>query len=281
MKCRPFEARVRSEFAFTLVELLVVIAIIAVLIALLLPSLAKAKAQSQAVKCGSNMRMIAQVTQTFAADHDDRGPGAATANAKGLDSNGKPAKWNSSFPWPGILNLEYFHAIDLWGAPSERGVIQNGGVPFVKNFVCPTFLSDASNVSGRIYEYNFDASGGVNWGVGSVPQGPYGLTLPYDTTLGYVSPSPSPDYDRSNLLIKFAEYHLGAKLSAFSGSRQFLLRETEYGNDYCSPIWPYNPIVMNGTTDPTHHPWVSIDPPPPQANPSFGSYAFRLSLIHI
>jgi prepilin-type N-terminal cleavage/methylation domain-containing protein/prepilin-type processing-associated H-X9-DG protein len=60
--------------AFTLVELLVVIAIIAVLLAVLLPALAKAKEAANNAKCLSNMRQLAAVIHLYAADHQDRLP---------------------------------------------------------------------------------------------------------------------------------------------------------------------------------------------------------------
>jgi len=55
--------------AFTLVELLVVIAIIALLISILLPVLSKVKRKAQAVGCASGEKQIYMAMMLFAADH--------------------------------------------------------------------------------------------------------------------------------------------------------------------------------------------------------------------
>jgi prepilin-type N-terminal cleavage/methylation domain-containing protein/prepilin-type processing-associated H-X9-DG protein len=58
--------------AFTLLELIVVIAVIAVLIAVLLPSLAGARAAAQQVKGLSNLRQLVTAWTAYAVDHDGR-----------------------------------------------------------------------------------------------------------------------------------------------------------------------------------------------------------------
>ena len=59
----------KKRLAFTLVELLVVVAIIAVLMALLLPSLAKAKKQARVVMCGSNLHQYGLAMATYQAEY--------------------------------------------------------------------------------------------------------------------------------------------------------------------------------------------------------------------
>jgi len=60
--------------AFTLVELLVVMAIIACLVSLLLPSLATVRAKADTMKCVGNMRQIGVAVNLYVSDHSERTP---------------------------------------------------------------------------------------------------------------------------------------------------------------------------------------------------------------
>lgn len=58
-----------SRFAFTLIEVLVVVSIIALLVAILLPSLAGARKQANTTVCGANLRSIGQGILIYIDDH--------------------------------------------------------------------------------------------------------------------------------------------------------------------------------------------------------------------
>jgi prepilin-type N-terminal cleavage/methylation domain-containing protein/prepilin-type processing-associated H-X9-DG protein len=60
--------------AFTLVELLVVIAVVAILAASLLPALAAAKPRALQVVCSNNLRQVALAFRTFGIDHNGNTP---------------------------------------------------------------------------------------------------------------------------------------------------------------------------------------------------------------
>lgn len=64
----------RRPPAFTLIEVLVVVAIIALLVAILLPSLAMARAQSRSSVCGSNLRQAGVAVTTYATEYADHIP---------------------------------------------------------------------------------------------------------------------------------------------------------------------------------------------------------------
>lgn len=61
-------------YAFTLIELIVVIAIICILTSLLLPSMSKVRALGRSVKCLSNVRQLGSAFQMYCDDNNDMMP---------------------------------------------------------------------------------------------------------------------------------------------------------------------------------------------------------------
>lgn len=60
--------------AFTLVELLVVVAVIAILLGILLPALSRSREAARSAICLSNLRQAATICRAYANEHDGFGP---------------------------------------------------------------------------------------------------------------------------------------------------------------------------------------------------------------
>jgi len=112
--------------AFTLVELLVVIAGVAALAAMLLPALAKARDRARSAQCADNLRQWALAYRLYADDNDDflprRGQGVQV-----LAEIDRPADWFNALP-------VYF------GQSSFQMMVSNNATPAAHDqsvFICP------------------------------------------------------------------------------------------------------------------------------------------------
>ncbi len=85
--CKPSRTR-----AFTLIELMVVIAIIGILAAILLPTLSMALKHAKRIKCVSNMRQIGAAFHGFSVDNSQRLPWQLTAG-------GRKTQYGNHYSW--------------------------------------------------------------------------------------------------------------------------------------------------------------------------------------
>lgn len=122
--------RTNRPSAFSLIEVLVVIAIIVLLLAILLPSIGRAKDQVRRVMCRNNLRQWGVAVQLYRGDHKDYLPteGPSVPTVAGIN---KPNTWyNVLPPYLGApaykdvegagVNIREFPALHVWICPAKN-----------------------------------------------------------------------------------------------------------------------------------------------------------------
>jgi prepilin-type N-terminal cleavage/methylation domain-containing protein/prepilin-type processing-associated H-X9-DG protein len=125
---------VQQATAFTLIELLIVIAIIAILASLLLPAFSRAKARVQGTDCQNNLRQITLAWTLYVDDDTDRLPlNLFVANGPSGDWWTPPGSWvvGNARRDTTTTNIErgtlfaYLHAVRVYRCPADRAKVDN------------------------------------------------------------------------------------------------------------------------------------------------------------
>lgn len=127
--------REARPFAFTLVELMVVISIIALLVALLLPALGRAREAARSVQCMSNLRQIGVLLSVYSAESQSYYPiaGGAWDNPNAFQSK----IWRSQLKQLGLIRHTFEVAI-AYRSPGESAALHpNTNVSMAKLY-CPS-----------------------------------------------------------------------------------------------------------------------------------------------
>ena len=112
--------------AFTIIELLVVVAVIAILAALLLPALQGAREKAREMNCWSNYGQLGKALQQYLNEYE----GGAPYSQGGVYQSWNRIKYNAnSCPWPQQILLYAMDPDVFWCPSSDPELVWDGKTP--------------------------------------------------------------------------------------------------------------------------------------------------------
>ncbi len=125
----------KAKRAFTLIELLIVVAIIAILAAIAVPNFLEAQTRSRVSRVLADFRSVATAIESYAVDYNNYPPGYKTAPIYGLMALTTPTAYMTvAYLWdpfrpPGFLPSKSSYTYELMNANNK--VIEAGSGPYI------------------------------------------------------------------------------------------------------------------------------------------------------
>ncbi|EIP98993.1 prepilin-type N-terminal cleavage/methylation domain-containing protein [Opitutaceae bacterium TAV1] len=140
-RLRAASRPLRPAAAFTLIELLTVIAIIGILAAIIIPVVGKVRESARRAQCVSNLRQIANAVLLFADDH------------RGVLPGGIPDRWNHKGLAGGqvaSVNINNWNMLGTHIASYLNVKLPEDATSvLMPAFVCPSFISKYSDLAAE------------------------------------------------------------------------------------------------------------------------------------